>query len=243
MSGVRFDRGRQGLTLASAEVEYPAFHYGPVDLAVVPGELVALVGANGAGKTTTLDLLAGRLAPRRGGADCGGDDTEPPALRCGYVTDADDLPCDLTARELWALVARTTAGRRGAAALLDGARTLAGQFDFVQEDQLIGTLSHGNRQKVKLIAAFMVAPGSILLDEPRNGLDPVAMHRLDEHLAAEAARGAALLVATHDLHYAQRAATRVIALHRGRVAHDGPVADLPGGSLVTWYVELATADA
>jgi len=242
LRSVRDDIPAAGFCAKNLIRRHPEFTLGPISITVNPGEVVALVGANGSGKTTTLNLLAELDQPEEGTVSfpC---PNPAAALRCGLVTDADDMPEDLTAREMWSVIARvSSACRSEATTLLDRARSLAATFVFTQHDQLIGTLSHGNRQKAKLVAAFMVEPPTMLLDEPRNGLDPVAIHHLNRQLTGYAGRGGALVFATHDLHYAERSASRIVALHQGRVVFNGTAPEVPGRSLPDWYVQMATSD-
>jgi ABC-type multidrug transport system ATPase subunit len=164
-----------------------------LSLACGAGEVVALVGANGAGKTTVLRALAGVLPIERGAVELAGRPLRGAARRrVGFVPEAADPPGHLTALELLSLVAAL----RGAE--LPDAPARGRFFPATLDDAALGSLSLGERRRVCLAAAQVGAPVLLLLDEPENGLDAGGLEMLIEALTGERARGAAILVATHD---------------------------------------------
>jgi len=92
---------------------------------------------------------------------------------------------------------------------------------FTAFEQVLSSLSHGNKKKVQLIAGLLHQPGIIILDELRNGLDPLAILAAERLIKDEAARGACVVAATHDLWWAERISHETMLLVDGSVAiHD-----------------------
>jgi ABC-type multidrug transport system ATPase subunit len=168
-----------------------------VSLVAAAGEVVAIVGANGTGKSTLLACVAGVLPPRAGSVHVGGRSVwgaEGAAARraLGYVPEGADPPHYLTGAELWALVAAT----RGVAPPGDALRAALGLDDVagVRFDRM----SLGMRRRACLGAAWLGPPALLVLDEPDNGLDAARLASTIALIAAHAAGGGAVLVATHD---------------------------------------------
>ena len=206
-----------------------------VDLAVAPGETVAVVGPNGAGKTTLLRALAG-LEPMRGRVVVRGTDVAGrPAHRrsVGWVPQDGALFPHLSVRDN---VAFGVGGRRGRAAAerwlaLTGVADLAGRRP--------AQLSGGQAQKVALARALAREPGLLLLDEPLAALDATAKNdvrrTLRRHLADY---DGATLVVTHDPVDAFTLADRVIALDGGGVAQDASPAEMARAPRSPWLAAL-----
>ena len=193
-----------------------------IDLALYPGEIVALIGPNGAGKTTLLRALlgvqpldAGRI--QRAG-HVGYVPQQPGALLFAEKV-ADELTFTLRARGLHTFPARYGDAEGLLAALrLDG---MAGRYPR--------DLSVGERARVAIAAALAADPPMLFLDEPTRGLDPDAKDDLLAVLGRLRDDGQAVLLVTHDAELVARAADRVIALDRGRIVAEGhPRAVLPG---------------
>ena len=167
------------------------------------GGALAVVGPNGCGKTTLLRIVAGVLVPDEGDVLLDGHRLD--RARLGYVPEAADPPAHLTVDELLALVAALRrapplAPTRKAELGLDG---IAGQR--------LGSLSLGQRRRACLGAALVGGPWLLVLDEPTNGLDPAGVDLLARLLREHAARGA-ILLATHDLAFADGLGARRLAL-------------------------------
>jgi ABC-type multidrug transport system ATPase subunit len=156
-----------------------------VDLAVGPGQLVAVVGENGAGKSTLLKILAGTLA-----ADGG---TVALAGTLGYCPQEPVLSDSLTVEahlRYFAAAYRLPA--------LDRADELVGQLGYAgHRRELAGSLSSGTRQKLNLTLALMHDPGVLLLDEPYQGFDWETYLRFWELAASLRDRGKAVVIITH----------------------------------------------
>jgi iron complex transport system ATP-binding protein len=207
---------------------------GGVSLAFEPGESVALVGPNGAGKSTLLRVLAGELSPTAGTVKLKGRPlaTYTPralALHRTVLSQNIHVTFPFTVDD----IVRMGAGdhrHAGLDALVD--RGLA-EVDLEDcRDRLITTLSGGEQQRAHFARALVQlacgeavhGPGVLLLDEPTASLD--LRHQLDLLRSAgeRAARGATVIAILHDLNLAALFADRIIVLHRGSVAADGPPA-------------------
>ena len=204
---------------------------GPLDLAVVRGEILAVIGKNGAGKTTLLRLLAGLLTPETGevmvdGSDLGALRRREVAQRVAYVPQLRPADLPLT---VWQLVlqgrfphlspvqlalAPDDFDRARAAMVLAGVEHLA--------ERRLTELSGGERQAAFIAAALAQEAEILLLDEPTTHLD--ASHQRDtvallRHLRTHAGR--TVVLATHDLNAAAALADRLVALSEGRIAAEG----------------------
>jgi ABC-type multidrug transport system ATPase subunit len=175
----------------------------PTDVELEPGEVVALVGPNGAGKSTLLAMLAGALAPSEG--------TVERPEHVGWVPQRAAHYARLTALEnlrLFAALERVPQSR---------ADELLVEFDLPR-DTRAGDLSVGNRQRLDVALALLVQPDVLLLDEPTASLDPAQRARVWEIARGVAARGGAVLVATHHWEELTGRATRTLELVEGRLA-------------------------
>lgn len=192
-----------------------------VDLRVEAGAVVGLVGPNGSGKTTLLRAAAGLLTIDAGSIRIAGADSGSRAAReaTALVPDEPTGFDELTVMEFFSLVrALWTAHDRVAIR----AQVLTGAFGLTDRlDQRLGALSRGLRRQVSAIAAFSLAPPLILVDEATATLDPEAVVVLSEAVAALAARGCGVLLATQDLHFAGAVCHEIVLLHRGSVIDRG----------------------
>jgi iron complex transport system ATP-binding protein len=191
------------------------------ELTLQPGALIGLVGPNGAGKTTLLRALAG-LSTGPGIVTIGNTALSalPPAARArrlAWLPADRDVAWPLLGRDLVQLGLGPGARRNEPAVLAALQAADAGGF----ADRRVNHLSTGERARVLLARALVARPDWLLLDEPVANLDP--WHRLDimALLAREAARGAGVVVALHDLDLAARC-DRLLLMHEGAVVGDGP---------------------
>jgi ABC-2 type transport system ATP-binding protein len=199
-----------------------------VSFQVQAGEIVALLGANGAGKTTTIRMIAGLIVPDSGAITL---HNFPPNsreynVRLGVLLDTarssaarlsvmENLEYTATLRGLTPRVARSRA------------LELVRELDLEdKKDAPVQTLSKGMLSKLSLATAVMHDPQCLLLDEPTLGLDIDASDALENRILGMAERGRAILLTTHQMEVAQRLATRVVILARGRVVADCPKHDL-----------------
>jgi putative spermidine/putrescine transport system ATP-binding protein len=195
-----------------------------LDLALRPGELLALLGPSGCGKTTALRLLAGFDTPTSGEVLIGGRDvTGVPAAKrdTGMVFQAYSLFPTMTAAENVAFGLRMR--RVGAA---ERARRAAEQLDVVGLGDRAGSYPHemsgGQQQRVALARALAVSPSVLLLDEPLSALDArVRVQLRDEIRRVQLAEGITTLFVTHDQSEALAVADRVAVLNAGKLEQVG----------------------
>ena len=197
--------------------------YGPtralagVQLELHAGQITAIEGPNGSGKSTLLNLLALLARPNRGELRYGTYDAlRTPWLRSciGLVAHAPMVYPDLTGRENLTLSAQLYGGTAQAAQVSAVER----RFDlgaFMQRPTR--TYSRGQLQRLALARALLPAPRLLLLDEPSTGLDAAGIERLRAVMQEERARGAIVVLVTHDAPLAAAVADRRIALRAGRV--------------------------
>ncbi len=219
------------------KVEHLEVRYGDlvgvadISLQVEPGQVVALLGSNGAGKTTTLAAIAGLVPPTRGRVEwCG----EPISGEPAYAIVRKGLALS---PEGWRLFVTQTVEqnlRLGATALVDRSR-LDGLFDRVftlfprlaeRRRQPAGTLSGGERQMLALGRALMSEPRLLMLDEPSLGLAPALVDALYDTLYELHRQGLTLLLAEQSIPLALDIADYAYVLQTGRIALEGPSAEL-----------------
>jgi ABC-2 type transport system ATP-binding protein len=194
--------------------------------------VTGLLGANGAGKTTLINLLLGVLKPDAGQLQVLGMDPLKAGYRLrqriGYAPEDDRFPPDVKASEL----VRHFAEMRGIprrAAVVRASDVLFEVGLGEERFRAIGTMSTGQRQRVKLAQALVHDPELVLLDEPTNGLDPI---QRDDMLALVRRVGTTLgftvLISSHLLGEVEQVSDYVVMLEGGRVARSGAVSDLLG---------------
>lgn len=199
--------------------------YGPVravvgvSLEVAFGEVAVVEGPNGSGKSTLLAMLGTVARPTGGSVDHGALGERPEIVRrsIGWVGHESLCYADLTGRENVALAARLHGADPGAAVAEALRRFELGAF----VDRPVRTYSRGQRQRIALARALVHAPRLLLLDEPTTGLDAAGASRLAGVVAEEAARGAAVVVVTHDAGFAQGLGGTKYRMDRGRLEKIG----------------------
>lgn len=195
-----------------------------LDLEVHRGEVFGLIGPNGAGKTTMIRLLMGLIHPARGQATVLGLDARADSLELkrhiGY------LPGELPH---WpgvsaGYVVGLMAGLRGG---VDEERitALAERLDL-DLGQRFESLSHGNKQKVGLVQAFMHDPELLILDEPTLGLDPLMQREFQRLLTEASQAGATVLLSSHVLAEVEQACDRMGLIRAGRILRVGSLEEL-----------------
>jgi ABC-2 type transport system ATP-binding protein len=198
---------------------------------VGPGRVTGFLGPNGAGKTTTLRMLLGLAAPTSGTATINGvryRDLRDPVRTVGAALDNDNFHPGRTAREHLRIMA-TAAGisRRRVAQVLD----MVGLTEAAH--RRVGGFSLGMRQRLTLAAALLGDPGFLILDEPLNGLDPDGIRWMRDLLRQLAGEGRTVFVSSHLLAEAAQTVDDVVVITRGRLAAEGPVADLAAATSTT----------
>lgn len=219
-------------------------------LEVPPGVVFALVGPNGAGKTTAIGLLTGLLAPAGGRAAVFGIDVASRPVEAkrllGFVPDRPYLWPRWTPRESLRFVGAVFGGRgRALEDRIDRELSAFGLDDAA--DRTNETLSHGTRQKVALAQAFLHDPRLFVLDEPMVGLDPLAQRVLVGRLRERTARGAAVLLTTHQLSLAEEVGDDAGVLVKGRLVARGAPLGMTArgrtGRLSELFFDLASDDS
>jgi heme ABC exporter ATP-binding subunit CcmA/heme exporter protein CcmB len=207
-----------------------------VDLTLPVGRVLAVLGPNGAGKTTLLRLLAGAIRPSSGRACIAGHDVEkePEAVRTAVALlgHGSYLYEELTALENLRFVARMRglpADRALLHALLDGVGLAA------VADRRVRAFSAGMKRRLGLARLRLVAPRLLLVDEPYAGLDESGAALFEAVVAEGLARGASVVMATHQIARAHALADRVAILARSRLAYEGPADTTDLGGLRALY--------
>ncbi len=199
-----------------------------VQLRIEAGESVLVYGPNGAGKTTLLRVLAMAARPTEGRVLLDGRevhrDLEAAKSAIGFVSHATFLYGDLTARENLRFYAALFG-------LPERERKIDVGLEMFQVRDRAGVpvreLSRGLQQRVSLARAFLHDPRFLLLDEPFTGLDAATTELLENLLRRLPQQGKALVFSTHDFEQGAAIARRLVALERGRVRYDGPLAHAP----------------
>ena len=198
-----------------------------VDLKVLPGEAVSLIGRNGAGKTTTIATIAGFLRPRGGSVTISGADLTgaPPheIARAGValVPQGRRIFGDLSVGENIAVAARPIPGGWDESRVLELFPVLA-RRRAVHGDELSG----GEQQMLAIARALVRNPTLLLLDEPSEGLAPKLVEQVGEILERLRATGLALLLVEQNLGLATRVGQRVLVMNKGTIVFAGTPAEL-----------------
>ena len=213
---------------------------GVVDLtfSVERGEVFGYLGPNGAGKTTTIRTLLDFIRPTGGRAAILGLDSRRDAIaihrRVGYLPGEFGLYERLTAHEQLTYLSSLRGG--------DDERPiheLAERLDL-DLDVRIASLSHGNKQKVGLIQAFVHRPDVLILDEPTQGLDPLMQQAFYRLLHEARERGGTVFLSSHVMPEVEHVCDRVGIIRDGRLAAVEDIDDLKGKALKLVEVRLAT---
>jgi branched-chain amino acid transport system ATP-binding protein len=221
---------------ALLEVQALAAGYGPaqvlfgIDLALAPGEVVALMGRNGAGKSTTLKAIMGLLPPRAGQVRLRGRDvTGWPAHRIarlglGYVPEDRRIFPDLTVAENLEVGRRPPRDGRAPWTF----ERLAALFPNLaaMRHRRGEAMSGGEQQMLTIARTLMGNPDAVLLDEPSEGLAPVIVEQMAEAVLRMKQEGIAVLLAEQSLDFAAAVADRAVVLETGAVRWQGPMSVL-----------------
>jgi ABC-2 type transport system ATP-binding protein len=207
---------------AALEVTDLSFSYGDkkavdeVSFRIEPGETVGLLGPNGAGKSTTIKMVIGQLKPESGtitilGGSMPGD-RDAVQARMGVCFEEKNLYAAMSAAENLRFFGRLFGIR---SVDVDGLLDRVGLLD--RRDDRVSSFSKGMRQRLMMARALVNTPDLLVLDEPTDGLDPVSAIAVRDLVRAEAARGAAVLLTTHDMHEADDLSDRVAFINAGRI--------------------------
>jgi len=218
------------MSSAAIAVAGVSFSYGDdkavdaVSFEVQPGEILGFLGPNGAGKSTTIKMLTGQLPPDDGSIEILGlpmpDRREEIQGRIGVCFEEKNLYTAMSAEEnlrffgsLYGIDGLDVVGLLERVGLAD------------RRKDRVADYSKGMRQRLMMARALVNTPDVLFLDEPTDGLDPVSARAIRAMIEAEAARGAAVLLTTHDMNEADSLSDRVAFINSGEIlALDAPEA-------------------
>ena len=213
-----------------------------LNLHIRPGEIYGFIGHNGAGKTTTLKSVAGILQFDAGEIYIGGDSVREKPLECkrkiAYIPDNPDLYEYMTGIRYLNFIADIFGV--DAALRRERIRRYADAFELTGDlAQPIAAYSHGMKQKLAIIAAWLHEPQLILMDEPFVGLDPKAAHLLKGMMREICDRGGAIFFSTHVLEVAEKLCDKVAIIKGGELIRSGTMEEVKGDdSLEEVFLEL-----
>ena len=213
-----------------------------LSLHIAPGEIYGFIGHNGAGKTTTLKAAVGILQFDAGEITIGGHSIKTEPLACkqllAYIPDNPDLYDFMSGIQYLNFIADIF----GIPAAERWARIepYADAFELTGDlGQPISAYSHGMKQKLAIIAAWIHDPKLIIMDEPFVGLDPTASHLLKELMREHCRNGGAIFFSTHVLEVAEKLCHKVAIIKEGKLAACGTMEEVKGDeSLEQVFLEL-----
>jgi ABC-2 type transport system ATP-binding protein len=195
-----------------------------VNLRIASG-ITSLVGPNGSGKTTLMNLMTGLLKPTQGRVSILGtspDDPEALFQKLGYCSQFDSFPRGATAREFIEFYLRVHGyAKREVADLAQQALERVSLTEAAERK--VSAFSKGMRQRVRLAQAIAHNPSVLVLDEPLNGLDPMARAEIIRLFRELADAGMYLIISSHILHEVDMMSDSVVLIHNGYVVAEGDV--------------------
>ncbi len=211
-------------------------------LHIKPGEIYGFIGHNGAGKTTTLKSCAGILQFEQGEILIDGLSVKENPLGCkqkiAYIPDNPDLYEFMTGSQFLNFVADIF--RVGTEERNKRINKYAQAFEIADDlSKPVSDYSHGMKQKLAVISAWLHAPSLIMMDEPFVGLDPKASHILKEMMRSACDGGSAIFFSTHVLEVAEKLCDKVAIIKDGRLIKSGTMDEVKGdASLEQVFLEL-----
>lgn len=213
-----------------------------LSLEVKPGDIFGFIGHNGAGKTTTLKCATGLLDFNEGEIFINGKSIKTEDLECkktmAFIPDNPDLYENMTGIQYLNFIADifTVSKKEREEAI----KEYADAFEITSSlGDIISAYSHGMKQKLALISAFIHRPGLLVLDEPFVGLDPKASHTLKGFLKELCDNGGAVFFSTHVLEVAEKLCNKIAIIKAGRLIACGDTAEVKGDStLEEIFMEL-----
>ncbi len=213
-----------------------------LSLHIAPGEIYGFIGHNGAGKTTTLKAVVGILQFDKGEVFIKGESIRKNPLACkqkiAYIPDNPDLYEFMTGIKFLNFIAdifgvpEETRQER--------IRKYADLFEMTENlAQPIASYSHGMKQKLAIISAWIHEPKLIIMDEPFVGLDPKAAHILKQMMREICDEGGAIFFSTHVLEVAEKLCDKVAIIRNGQLIQSGTMQEVKGDdSLEEVFLEL-----
>lgn len=213
-----------------------------LSLHIAPGEIYGFIGHNGAGKTTTLKAVVGILQFDKGEVFIEGKSIRKNPLACkqkiAYIPDNPDLYEFMTGIKFLNFIADifgVTEEKRQ-----KRIRKYADLFEMTENlAQPIASYSHGMKQKLAIISAWIHEPKLIIMDEPFVGLDPKAAHILKQMMREICDEGGAIFFSTHVLEVAEKLCDKVAIIRNGQLIQSGTMQEVKGDdSLEEVFLEL-----
>ena len=213
-----------------------------LSLHIAPGEIYGFIGHNGAGKTTTLKAVVGILPFEEGEITINGVSVKTDPLTCkrqlAYIPDNPDLYDYMTGSKYLNFIADIFGV--GAEERQERIRKYADLFELTDDlAQPIAAYSHGMKQKLAIISAWLHQPKLIIMDEPFVGLDPKASHTLKGMMREVCDQGGAIFFSTHVLEVAEKLCDKVAIIKGGKLMRSGTMEEVKGDdSLEEVFLEL-----
>ena len=213
-----------------------------LSLHILPGEIFGFIGHNGAGKSTTLRCAVGILQFDEGSVLINGTSIAEDPVKCkrelAYIPDNPDLYDFMSGIKYLNFIGDVFA--IPAEMRQERIRKYAGIFELTDDlAQPISAYSHGMKQKLALISAWLHDPKLIIMDEPFVGLDPKASHLLKEMMREHCDAGGAIFFSTHVLEVAEKLCDKVAIIKQGRLVKAGTMEEVKGDdSLEEVFLEL-----
>lgn len=213
-----------------------------LSLNIAPGEIYGFIGHNGAGKTTTLKSVVGILQFDEGEIFIDGTSVKSDPLKCkkeiAYIPDNPDIYEFMTGIKYLNFIADIFGV--DSVKRLERIREYAGLFELTADlAQPISTYSHGMKQKLAIISAWLHDPKLIIMDEPFVGLDPKAAHILKGMMREVCDKGGAIFFSTHVLEVAEKLCDKIAIIKEGKLIRSGTMEDVKGDdSLEEVFLEL-----
>lgn len=197
-----------------------------VSFEVKSGEVVGFVGLNGAGKSTTINMLLGFQSPTNGEVALFGEKVTLPNAhkshaRIGFATGDMSLFDGMDGQRYLEFIARSY----GKSLKSTSYKKLVHRFE-PQLNKKLNNLSRGNKQKIALIAAFMMDPDLVILDEPSSGLDPLMQQHFLDLVREESEKGTTIFMSSHYLNEVVDVCSRILLIKKGKIVKDMPASDL-----------------
>ncbi len=213
-----------------------------LSLEVNPGDIFGFIGHNGAGKTTTIKCVTGLLDFNEGEIWIGGKSIKTQDIECkrtmAYIPDNPDLYENMTGIQYLNFIADIFAVPKKERE--EAIKKYSDAFELTSSlGDLISAYSHGMKQKLALISAFIHNPSLLVLDEPFVGLDPKASHTLKGFMKELCDKGGAIFFSTHVLEVAEKLCSKIAIIKAGKLIACGRTDEIKGNSsLEELFLEL-----
>ena len=213
-----------------------------LNIEVLPGDLVAFIGANGAGKTTTIKSIVGILPFDEGEILINGSSIVDDPITCkkqiSYIPDNPDLYESLTGINYLNFIADIF--KLDKKTRKEKIEYYAKEFELINNlNDYISSYSHGMKQKLALISAFMHEPKLLILDEPFVGLDPKSSFIVKQEMKKMCETGSAIFFSTHILEVAEKLCNKIAIIKNGELVITGKMEEVvKNSSLEDVFMEL-----